>query len=102
MKHLRISDGQGHYMISDEQWKSVDKLDKEDLLKLAYLALDEGYEMDEYSDETLKNPAHQIIYKNIYDKLLILSNNKERFKDESGQKFKNAYDKYRQNEVITE
>jgi len=94
MKHLRVESGKGQYSVSGGDWNSVDKLDKEALLKLAYLALEDEFEMDEYSEETIKNPAHQIIYKNIYDKLLQLSENKDRFKDESAQRYKKAYDKY--------
>lgn len=94
MKHLRIENRQGQYLIEEGDWKFIDKLNKEDLLKLAYFALEEGFEMDEYSEEAIKNPAHQIIYKNIYDKLLHLTENKDRFKDESAQKYKNAFDKY--------
>ncbi len=94
MKHLRVDSGKGQYSVTGDEWNSVDKLDKDALLKLAYLALEDEFEMDEYSEENNKNPAHQIIYKNIYDKLLQLSENKDRFKDESAQRYKKAYEKY--------
>jgi hypothetical protein len=98
MKHLKIENEQGQYMVVDNEWKSIDKLDKNDLLKLAYLALEEDYEMDEYDEESLKNPAHQIIYKNIYDKLKQLSNDRDRFKDESVQQYSKEFKKYGNNE----
>ena len=52
--------------------KPIDQISKDDLLTLLKLAIsEESFEMDPYSTESVRNAAHQIIYKNIYQKYKI-------------------------------
>jgi len=51
--------------------------------------------MDDYIRDQIKNPAHEIIYRNLHTKLHELTNKKERFHDESQQLYKDALQKYR-------
>ena len=73
MKYLYIENGQGFFSVSglETDKQTIDKIRKEDLLRLLNLIVDEsaenGFEMDPYDEESLKNPAHKIIYKNIYE-----------------------------------
>ena len=50
--------------------------------------------MDEYNEKILGNKAHQIIYKNLYEKFHNFLSNKNRFKDETDNIFKEALEKY--------
>ena len=50
--------------------------------------------VDEYNEESMANKAHQIIYKNIHEKLNGLLTNRTRFSDEAKQVYKNAFEKY--------
>lgn len=96
MKLLKIEDNQGHFLDDKNGFTPVDKITKEDILRLVDLTLEEEVEFDEYDADTVKNPAHQIIYSNIYDKLNGLKDRKQEFKDESERLYLAAYDKYRE------
>ena len=63
-------------------------------MNLLNKAIDSDFEMDEYKEDILGNKAHQIIYKNIYEKFVTLLANKSRFKDESENLYKDALKKY--------
>ena len=70
MKLLKIENNLGYYRNEQGDFSSVDKITKEDLLRLVTLTLEkEDVEFDTYNDESLKNQAHQIIYKSIFEKL---------------------------------
>lgn len=100
MKYLYIENGQGFFSVSgvktDKQ--TIDKIQKEDLLNFLNLIVDESveneFEMDSYDEERLKNPAHKIIYKNIYDKFDALIKKRVQFKDETCDLYKSAIEKY--------
>lgn len=83
-------------METDKQ--TIDKIRKEDLLRLLNLIVDESaeneFEMDSYDEESLKNPAHKIIYKNIYDKFDALIKKRVQFMDETCDLYKSAIEKY--------
>lgn len=68
------------------------------LLQMESIIIDEstenGFEMDSYDEESLKNPAHKIIYKNIYDKFDALIKKRVQFKDETCDLYKSAIEKY--------
>lgn len=84
MKYLIINNSQGFYNIdkSTSNMKPIDQITKEDLLALLDLCFGDDFEMDPYDSSILKNAAHQIIYKNIYQKLDSLRTQRERFIDE--------------------
>lgn len=69
------------------------------MLALLKLAIDNEFEMDEYKDELLQNPAHNIIYKNIHGKFKELLSNKSRFQDSAEALYKQAIEKYSIQEV---
>jgi len=94
MKYLKIDDNKGYYLLNGQDWKVIDEIDKNDLLKLLDLALGEEFEMDEYNQDSIGNKAHQIIYNNIYEKLKELNNNQDRFNDESHSQYKDIIEKY--------
>ena len=68
MTYLKIEDNRGFFLKdknSPEDWTELDKIEKDDLMKLLDYATEEEFDMDEYNEETLGNKAHQIIYKNL-------------------------------------
>lgn len=95
MKVLKVEDNQGFYTTTGDVYHAVDKINKDDLLKLVELTLEGDVEIDEYSEEGIKNQAHQIIYKNICEKLLDLHNRRDEFKDESERLFLQENEKYK-------
>ena len=96
MKLLKIEDDHGHFLDDKNEFAPIDKITKEDLLRLVDLTLAEEVEFDEYDHEAIKNPAHQILYKNNYEKLSGLRDRKEEFKDESERVYLQEYEKYRE------
>ncbi len=96
MTYLKIDNNKGFYRLegTSEDWIELDQISKDDLLKLLEKATTEEFGMDEYEEELLQNPAHNIIYKNIYGKFTELLSNKTRFQDSVNLMYKSAIDKY--------
>ena len=97
MKFLKINDNKAFFLkdkAEPENWTEIDKIEKEDLMKLLDFAIQEDFEMDVYDENILANKAHQIIYKSIYEKLNTFLNNKDRFKGETEAIYKEALEKY--------
>ena len=95
MKLLKIEDNLGHYLGDADQYNTVDKITKEDLLRLVNLTLHEDVDFDEYDENAVKNQAHQMVYKSILEKLRGLRDRKQEFIDESERLFLKEYEKYR-------
>jgi hypothetical protein len=98
MIFLKINDNKGYFLRKKEdestELMEIDLITKDDLFFLLNQAISEGFEMDEFNEEMLSNKAHQIIYKNLYEKFIDLAANKTRFKDESEGLYKSALEKY--------
>jgi hypothetical protein len=102
MKLLSIEQNKGNYLHSEGHFATIDKITKEDLLRLVDLTLEEReVEFDPYSGDAIQNQAHQIIYKSIYEKLCGLRARRQEFKDESDRLYLTEYDKYRDNSSET-
>lgn len=99
MKLLSIKDGAGYYLGETGEIISVDKITKEDLLRLVNLTLSDEVEFDEYDESVIKNQAHQIVYKSVFEKLRDLGKRKQEFIDESERLFLDAYEKYREDSI---
>lgn len=96
MKYLKIENNKGFYRLNTSQdvWTDLDQINKEHLLDLLKFASKDEFDMDEYKDELLQNPAHNIIYKNIYGKFNDFLKNKTRFQDSAESTYKQAIEKY--------
>lgn len=94
MKILKIDNGQGFFSVDGSSYETIDKIDKDGLLKLVGLVLEEELEMDEYDQDKLQHQAHQIVYKSIYEKLSELEERKDEFKDESKRLYHEEYERY--------
>jgi hypothetical protein len=99
MIYLKIDDNKGFFLRdggdSEATWYSIDLITKEDLYFLLKKAVSDDFEMATYDEQILSNKAHQIIYKNLYEKFIDLVANKTRFKDESDNLYKAALEKYK-------
>ncbi len=96
MKLLKIERNCGFFLDKDGEFKTVDKITKDDLLRLVDLTLErEEVDFDEYSDEILKNQAHQIVYKHVLEKLRDLKGRRREFMDESERLYLEEFERYR-------
>ena len=96
MKLLKIDRNEGQFLDGKSKFAPIDKITKEDLLRLVGLTLENEAEFDEYDEDTIKNPAHQILYSSIYEKLSDLKDRKAEFTDESERLYLPAYTKYQE------
>lgn len=97
MKLLRISEDSGQYLAADGNYSPVDKIGKDDLLYLVDRTLEEDQiDMDAYNDQAIKNQAHQVVYKSIYQKLTDLRQRRREFIDESARLYLDEYERYRE------
>jgi len=95
MKILKIEGGRGFFRCNEDgDWQNIDAIDKNDLLNLLNLFLEEEVEMDSPKELTVSNQAHSIIYTSIHEKLDSLSDERERFKDESERLYLEEIQKY--------
>ena len=97
MKYLKIENNKGYYCLEKDSWQEIDKIDKESLMMLLDYAIKPDFEMDKYDQDKVANKAHQIIYRNLFEKFSELLENTKRFKDESEQLYKSAIEKYSEN-----
>jgi len=103
MKRLKIDEGKGYFLGDDSEDQPVDKLTKEDLLRMVDLTLNEDEILfDDYDEDSLHNQAHRIIYKSVYAKLHSLRERRSEFVDESERLFLGEYEAYRVNPAVEE
>lgn len=102
MKLLKIVKSQGFFLIDSGDYVSLDKMTKDHLMRLVDWALTESVEYDQYNEGAIQNAAHQIVYKNIAEKLQGLINRKQEFLDESQTLYLQEYERYREGESADE
>jgi hypothetical protein len=96
MQLLRINENRGYFMKEGGGYEALDKLTKEDLLRLVEDTLtDPQASFDEFQADALQNQAHQIIYRSVYGKLSELADRREEFTDEAERLYLEEYDRYR-------
>lgn len=96
MKLLKVDESCGYYRDDKGNYSPIDKIGKEELLRLVNWTLhEEVVEFDDYNEKAIKNQAHQIIYKSILQKLQTLRGRRQEFIDESARQFLEEYEKYR-------
>jgi len=96
MKLLRLFDNKGEFLAPDNTWRAIDRITKDDLLRLANLTLEqEDVAFDEYDEQFVKNLAHRVIYKSVVQKLQDLRTRRKEFVDESARLFYQEYENYK-------
>ncbi len=99
MKEFEIKNNNVYFCSKNGEYKPIDSINKEELLFLINKLIDsDDFEMDEYNDELIKNEAHKIIYRNVFNKFSELMKNKKSFKDQYSGLFEAALNKYK-NEI---
>ncbi|MES9875030.1 MAG: hypothetical protein ABW146_18165 [Candidatus Sedimenticola sp. 6PFRAG7] len=97
MKLLKIDNSCGHFLAANGSYEPVDKLSKEDLLRLVNATIDtDEVEFDEYDEILIQNHAHQVIYKSVVRKLASLKDRRQEFTDESARLYLEEYEQYRE------
>lgn len=96
MRYLKIKNSKGYYWDGSE-CQEIDKINKEGLLVLLNAAETDDFEMDPYDENLLGNKAHQVIYQNIYLKFKQFLDEKDQFKTEVDNLYKDAISKYSAN-----
>lgn len=94
MKLLKIHENKGHFLGDGNEFHPLDQIKKEDILKMVNQVLTEDVEMDEFDENVIKNPAHQVIYKSVYKNLKELQARKREFIDESERLYLADYERY--------
>jgi len=94
MKLLKISDGSAYYCAPDGEFATIDKITKDDLMRLVDLTLSQDVEFDGYDEDTIKNQAQQIVYRSVVEKLEELSQRKSEFIDESERLYLQDFERY--------
>ena len=96
MKILRIDNRKGEFSVNGVDFRPIDVISKEDILKMIDLITTENCEMDDLSDDKLlPNQAHLIIYKNLIQKFKELLNSKSYFHDLREKTYQDAINKYK-------
>jgi hypothetical protein len=96
MKLLKIEDKAAHFYVDESTFKPIDKIGKDDLLRLVELTLmADNVSFDPYDELTLPNQAHQVIYKNVLAKLEGLRERRSEFTDGAARLFLADYEKYK-------
>lgn len=96
MKLLKIENSCGHFRLESGAYSPVDKISKDDLLRLVNVTLSEqDVEFDTYDESLIQNHAHQVIYKSVVRKLQSLRERKQEFVDESARLYLEDYEKYK-------
>ena len=76
IKILKIKDGKGYYLDKNGNYVEVDKVDRNSLLYLINLVINSEVEIETYYESLILNKVHQIIYKEISQKILTLKASK--------------------------
>lgn len=96
MKLLKVDDNCGHFLDDKGSYSPIDKIGKDDLLRLVNWTLhEEAVEFDNYDEKLIKNQAHQIIYGSILEKLRNLRERSQEFIDSTARLFLEDYERYR-------
>lgn len=92
-KYLKIEDNKGYYW-DGAVYQEIDKINKKGILTLLRAAEADDFEFDAYDESLLGNKAHQIIYENLATKFDEFSSDKEQFKREVDNLYREAIGKY--------
>lgn len=96
MKLLKIDEPNGLFLSKSGEYVPVDKIDKDELLRLVGLILNEdAADLDKFDDAKIKNQAHQVIYRSISQKLTDLKTRRKEFVDSTARLFLAEYERYR-------
>lgn len=92
---LKIENSRGHFRDRDGKFHTVDKLTKDHLLHLVDCVLAEDeVDLAPYDVDAIRNPADQIVYKSVFEKLSDLRQRRQEFVDESERLYLEHYERF--------
>jgi hypothetical protein len=94
MKLLKIENDLGKFIAKDGTYDTIDKITKEDLLRIMEEILACSGNLEPYDEEKIKNQAHQVVYKSIYNNLKALEDRRQEFIDKSERLYLEDYKRY--------
>lgn len=95
MMYSKIEDNKVFFRYPDKEWTPIDQIEKKDILKLLfYFKENDEFRLAEYNKEAIQNTAHEIIYRNIYEKFEELEEKRDLLKDSSNNLYREAINKY--------
>lgn len=96
MNYTKIDNSCVYFRLNEGvDWKLISDIQGDDLISLLEKALnEEEFELAEYDNELIKNEAHNIIYKSIYEKISEIRIDRENILDEHLQRYSEVIDKY--------
>ena len=102
MKCLKIDRGKGLFLDSQNGYSEIDRITKEDILRLLDIVTErnEEFEMDNPEVDAVLNEAHRIIYVEMYKRFKELIANKDSFFDECERVYKEAIEKYQDEDEV--
>lgn len=96
MNYTKIENGKVYFRLSSsDNWKLISDITGDDLIKLIEKCIDEDdFELEEFDDTLIKNEAHKIIYKSIYQKINDIYLERDNIIDENTQRYNDIIEKY--------
>ncbi|MGF0095779.1 hypothetical protein ACQRC6_04990 [Peptoniphilus sp. SGI.035] len=96
MNYTKIENNNVYFRLSyTDDWKLISDIIGDDLIKLIEKCIDEDdFEIEEFNESLIKNEAHKIIYKSIYQKIKEIQINKDNIIDENTQRYNDIIEKY--------
>lgn len=96
MNYTKIKNNNVYFRLSDsDNWKSISDLTGDDLIKLIEKCIDaDDFELEEFDDTLIRNEAHKIIYKSIYQKIKDIHLERDNIIDENTQRYNAIIEKY--------
>ncbi len=94
MKYLKINNNKVYYVDKENNEKTLDLINKEDLLYIIEKVFDDDFEYDIYDNDLIMNQVHNIIYKDISNKLDKLKSKKDEINEDFDELYKEAWNKY--------
>ena len=96
MKLLKVENNLGYFRTESGTYEPIDRISKDELLRLVNDTLNEDeVEFDEYDESLVKNHAHQVIYKSVVGKLNSLRERRQEFTDEAARLYLEDYERYK-------
>lgn len=94
MKLLKAESGCASFLNEQGEYEKIESISKDDILRFLDLILKNDVTLDDYKDAEIKNQAHQIVYKSLYENLKSFIERKSSFIDESERLYLEDYKRY--------
>lgn len=96
MNYTKIENNNVYFRLSNlDNWKIISDITGDDLIKLIEKCIDEDdFELEEFDDTLIKNEAHKIIYRSVFQKINDIHRERDNIIDENTQKYNDIIEKY--------